>query len=567
MNGSLLSDDFQLEPELRGRCYTWPMPHVISPINEMDPEMDDCPSSITSSVTYLHHQAPDTPMTGFNVSGEMISNYGSNHSITTTNSLHNGSSNSIDNMSNNLNISFDQQQSQQSIPDHQIPMKKKRIRKRNPDAVSQKKPNPWGEESYSDLIAKALENAPEKRMKLNEIYQWFSENIPYFNDRSSQEEAAGWKNSIRHNLSLHNRFMRIQNEGAGKSSWWVINPDAKNGRSQRRQRDRSNTIDTTKSSIDKKRRGAKKKVDHMNVIGLRTSVQSGLNNSLYGSTTSSLAHDSFNQDQDDLMGGNTFDSFSSFRQRTESNLSVQGNVNGVSPTLDAFEDYDPYPCYDMSTTNNGSQVGEILDRTNQMQLGDGGMDPNGYRMNMGTGMINNPMKTIKEIMKPGDMPPQPPSYHELNNVRNGGSLQQQSPLLRTQLTTQMDKGSPASLQPNGNNPMSPNGGYYNPQQYNGQLLHQQMWLSSPMAQPPPAHMQGHIMQHNNMNQLQQHQMHQMNQMQSNNMLSCGAQSNNELPQDLQNLNMHETTQMTEMDFESIMRHEISISNAPINFDL
>ena len=35
------------------------------------------------------------------------------------------------------------------------------------------------------------------------------------------------KNSIRHNLSLHNRFKRIQSEGTGKSSWWIINPDDK----------------------------------------------------------------------------------------------------------------------------------------------------------------------------------------------------------------------------------------------------------------------------------------------------------------------------------------------------
>ena len=34
------------------------------------------------------------------------------------------------------------------------------------------------------------------------------------------------QNSIRHNLSLHSRFVRVQNEGTGKSSWWTINPDA-----------------------------------------------------------------------------------------------------------------------------------------------------------------------------------------------------------------------------------------------------------------------------------------------------------------------------------------------------
>lgn len=42
------------------------------------------------------------------------------------------------------------------------------------------------------------------------------------------------QNSIRHNLSLHSRFMRVQNEGTGKSSWWMINRDAKPGKSARR---------------------------------------------------------------------------------------------------------------------------------------------------------------------------------------------------------------------------------------------------------------------------------------------------------------------------------------------
>lgn len=30
-------------------------------------------------------------------------------------------------------------------------------------------------------------------MKLNEIYQWFVDNVPYFRQRSGTEEAAGWK--------------------------------------------------------------------------------------------------------------------------------------------------------------------------------------------------------------------------------------------------------------------------------------------------------------------------------------------------------------------------------------
>lgn len=63
------------------------------------------------------------------------------------------------------------------------------------------------------------------------------------------------QNSIRHNLSLHNRFMRVQNEGTGKSSWWMINPDAKPGKSARR---RATSMETSK--FEKRRGRVKKKV-------------------------------------------------------------------------------------------------------------------------------------------------------------------------------------------------------------------------------------------------------------------------------------------------------------------
>lgn len=60
-------------------------------------------------------------------------------------------------------------------------------------SLGQRKMNPWGEASYSDLISRALETAPNSRLKLNEIYQWFIDNVPYFNERSSPELASGWK--------------------------------------------------------------------------------------------------------------------------------------------------------------------------------------------------------------------------------------------------------------------------------------------------------------------------------------------------------------------------------------
>merc|ERR1719192_1142212 len=83
--------------------------------------------------------------------------------------------------------------------------------------------NPWGNHSYADLISQAISSSAERRMTLSQIYDWMVANIPYFTDRQSNSKSAGWKNSIRHNLSLHQKFVKIPNEGAGKSSWWSLN--------------------------------------------------------------------------------------------------------------------------------------------------------------------------------------------------------------------------------------------------------------------------------------------------------------------------------------------------------
>ncbi|XP_056642803.1 forkhead box protein O-like isoform X2 [Diorhabda sublineata] len=116
--------------------------------------------------------------------------------------------------------------------------------------------NAWGNLSYADLITQAIKTSPDQRLTLSQIYEWMVQNVPYFKDKGDSNSSAGWKNSIRHNLSLHNRFMRVQNEGTGKSSWWMINPDAKPGKSVRR---RAASMETSK--FEKKRGRAKKKVE------------------------------------------------------------------------------------------------------------------------------------------------------------------------------------------------------------------------------------------------------------------------------------------------------------------
>jgi len=118
--------------------------------------------------------------------------------------------------------------------------------------------NAWGNLSYADLITQAIQSSPDKRLTLSQIYDWMVTNVPYFKDKGDSNSSAGWKNSIRHNLSLHNRFMRVQNEGTGKSSWWMLNPDAKPGKAARR---RATSMETSK--FEKKRGRIKKKLEAM----------------------------------------------------------------------------------------------------------------------------------------------------------------------------------------------------------------------------------------------------------------------------------------------------------------
>ncbi|KAJ3285453.1 Forkhead box protein J2 [Borealophlyctis nickersoniae] len=77
--------------------------------------------------------------------------------------------------------------------------------------------------SYATLITYAIATSGDKQMTLNDIYNWVLENFPYF-----QTAGNGWKNSIRHNLSLNKAFVRVARPAnkPGKGSYWTIDYDA-----------------------------------------------------------------------------------------------------------------------------------------------------------------------------------------------------------------------------------------------------------------------------------------------------------------------------------------------------
>lgn len=157
--------DPDFEPQKRPRSCTWPLPES----SLAKPEAND---------TYIIPEEEDDE----EESAMVVS------------------ANGDDGRPDGLSSSGDQDQDLEQAGSQTQVEAKARAAEGNGQGVQQQTPrksssrrNAWGNLSYADLITKAIESTPDKRLTLSQIYDWMVRNVPYFKDKGDSNSSAGWK--------------------------------------------------------------------------------------------------------------------------------------------------------------------------------------------------------------------------------------------------------------------------------------------------------------------------------------------------------------------------------------
>ncbi|XP_008936851.1 PREDICTED: forkhead box protein O4, partial [Merops nubicus] len=162
-------------------------------------------------------------------------------------------------------------------------------------------------------------------------------------------------NSIRHNLSLHSKFIKVHNEATGKSSWWMLNPEG--GKSGKAPRRRAASMDNS-SKLSKVRGKASKKKPPLQSAPESTADSPSSQFPKWPGSPSSRS----NEDSD---------VWNTFRPRTSSNAStISGRLSPILTEQDDIHNEELLPSlvYSSASSNVPPTVTEELELIDGLNL-------------------------------------------------------------------------------------------------------------------------------------------------------------------------------------------------------
>jgi hypothetical protein len=102
--------------------------------------------------------------------------------------------------------------------------------------------------SVKEMISLAMNECGHPKIRLSEIYEFIIQRFPYY-----QTNVEGWKNNVRHNLTIHDCFVKVERSetdghlSPGKGGFWSMRPGSAGAGGAKKGRGSTGT-DRTKSN-------------------------------------------------------------------------------------------------------------------------------------------------------------------------------------------------------------------------------------------------------------------------------------------------------------------------------
>ncbi|KAF9509513.1 hypothetical protein BS47DRAFT_1265835, partial [Hydnum rufescens UP504] len=96
-------------------------------------------------------------------------------------------------------------------------------------------PNAKPHYSYGTIIRYAIMGSPRQKLTLSELYESIECRFPYY-----KTAKGGWKNSVRHTLSLNKCFVSVARPPTepGKGAYWTYAAEEGEGKVRYRKRNK-----------------------------------------------------------------------------------------------------------------------------------------------------------------------------------------------------------------------------------------------------------------------------------------------------------------------------------------